>query len=93
MKSYNIAETFTNIYTDGSAIGKPSEPHKDKKFHGSGFYLEWIQNGIPETRYGFLANGEQYSVFLSELRAIEAAAHFFLQEGVVAPGVEIIKVF
>ena len=89
VKSYDIAETFANIYTDGSAIGKPSEPQKDKKFHGSGFYLEWIQNGIPETRYGFLANGEQYSVFLSELRAIEAAAHFFLQEGVVAPGVEI----
>ena len=56
-----------NIFSDGSG--------KDGLF-GSGFFIEWGN----QSRIGCSNNGEFYSVFLSEVRAISLAVSHFLNE-------------
>ena len=72
------------VYTDGSKIGKtPSnlsigEVLPATPCYGSGFYLKWGDN----ERMGMSPNGNYFSVFLSEVRAITLAIHFLLAEKV-----------
>ena len=62
-----LSEGNVNIFTDGSG--------KDGSY-GSGFLIKWSN----QTRVGAATGGSHYSVFLSELYAIQLAVDFLLKE-------------
>jgi len=64
------------IYTDGSKMGTKC---------GSGFILQWDK----QTRLGMSYNGETFTVFLSEVRAIALAIERALAEKVPTPNINI----
>jgi ribonuclease HI len=55
------------VYTDGSKLGPD---------YGSGFLMKWRD----QTRFGLSYNGQKYSVFLSEIRAISLALERLIWE-------------
>jgi ribonuclease HI len=67
---------MAEVYTDGSKMGTKC---------GSGFILQWDK----QTRLGMSYNGETFTVFLSEVRAIALAIERALAEKVPTPNINI----
>jgi len=71
------------IFTDGSKTGKipdnltPYTSLPSIPCYGSGFYIEWDKT---KSRIGFYPNGNRFSVYLSEIRAIKLALQHFNNE-------------
>jgi len=86
-----------SIYTDGSGIQNTPLENSDNELpqsqsFGSGFYMEWPHQTQQEQyhrRVGIYPNGNYFSVFLSEIKAITLAISHFLKERVPAIKVNI----